>query len=59
MMIPMPKTNSPKNTLKSKEKKVFTALSTGRYTPAINNTVEPEIPGKTIAEMATMPTMKT
>lgn len=57
-IIPNPKTIKIGKTEKSKFKNNFILVMIGMYIPKINRMVEPETPGKIIADMATIAAKK-
>ena len=56
--MPKPRAQSPGTTSSRSCRKLWTAWMVGRYTPAIRRMEEPEIPGSTMAVMATAPERK-
>ena len=57
-ITPSPSAISPGMTEKSSPRNALIAPMAGRYTPAMSRSVEPEMPGSTIAVMATAPETK-
>ena len=58
VITPNPKITSDGKQEKSIDKMLFTPLITGIYIPKIRSMVDPEIPGRNIADIAIIPTKK-
>lgn len=56
--IPAIKVKSPESTLKSIFNSLSSALIIGMYAPSINKSVDPDIPGRTIADIVIIPEIK-